>query len=128
MAHGWDQLSNRLCDALCNAIGDTEFQEWLAEVTGWARENGHWPELMSEFIKIPRERFNELLRELRAIREECSAQSGRIAQIVGEITEISRTQREPERAEETPESQKCCCEVEFASWCPMHGAIKPATR
>ena len=81
---------------------------------------------MSDSITIPRERFNELLRELRTIREECSAQSGRIAQIVGEITEISRTQREPQKPDETPEVQKCCCEDQFARHCPLHGVIKSA--
>jgi len=28
---GWDELSNMLCDAICNAIGDDEFVKWLDE-------------------------------------------------------------------------------------------------
>lgn len=30
---GWNELSDRLCDALCNATGDTDFQKWLVEVS-----------------------------------------------------------------------------------------------
>lgn len=30
---GWEQLSNMMCDALCNAMGDTQFQRWLEENT-----------------------------------------------------------------------------------------------
>lgn len=43
-------------------------------------------------VLIPRERVTELLRELRTVREECHAQSGRIAKIVGELTESMRSQ------------------------------------
>jgi len=27
---GWDELSDALCNALCNEMGDTEFQKWLS--------------------------------------------------------------------------------------------------
>lgn len=30
---GWNELSDKLCNALCNAMGDKEFQRWLAEVS-----------------------------------------------------------------------------------------------
>lgn len=33
---GWEELGTRLCDALCNAMGDAEFQKWL-ESTGARR-------------------------------------------------------------------------------------------
>ncbi len=29
---GWEELSGKLCDALCNTMGDTGFQKWLDEV------------------------------------------------------------------------------------------------
>lgn len=29
---GWDELRDILCDALCNEIGDKEFQKWLKEI------------------------------------------------------------------------------------------------
>jgi hypothetical protein len=38
-------------------------------------------------ITIPLDQYKRLLQELRVIREECSAQSARIARIVGELTE-----------------------------------------
>jgi len=28
---GWDELSSRLCDGICNIIGDDEFVKWLDE-------------------------------------------------------------------------------------------------
>ena len=30
---GWEALSDMMCNALCNAMGDTEFQRWLEENT-----------------------------------------------------------------------------------------------
>lgn len=30
---GWNELGDRLCDALCNAMGDREFQKWLSTVS-----------------------------------------------------------------------------------------------
>lgn len=29
---GWDELSDHLCNALCESIGDKEFQAWLERV------------------------------------------------------------------------------------------------
>lgn len=37
---GWEELSTRLCDALCNAMGDEEFQRWLAFPAKDARAGG----------------------------------------------------------------------------------------
>ena len=30
---GWNELSDRMCDTLCNVMGDTAFQKWLEEQT-----------------------------------------------------------------------------------------------
>lgn len=29
---GWDELGDKLCDALCNAMGDKEFSLWLQQM------------------------------------------------------------------------------------------------
>ena len=29
---GWDELGDKLCDALCNAMGDREFSLWLQQM------------------------------------------------------------------------------------------------
>lgn len=36
---GWDELSDRLCDALCNVMGDARFQAWLQENSSAMRTN-----------------------------------------------------------------------------------------
>lgn len=30
---GWNQLSDIICNAICNEIGDKAFQKWLSEVS-----------------------------------------------------------------------------------------------
>lgn len=31
---GWDELGNCLLDALCNELGDDDYQEWLKSIRG----------------------------------------------------------------------------------------------
>lgn len=37
---GWNELSDRLRDALCNSMGDVGYQRWVAELEGRAAAEG----------------------------------------------------------------------------------------
>ena len=38
----WNELSDRLCDALCQAMGDKKFQEWLRRIDDPTPQSRGW--------------------------------------------------------------------------------------